>query len=81
MNRALQVIAYIFAAVFVLLLVVIGALLLVQRRPLPQTDGSLTVAGLKDEVTIYRDEYGIPHIYANSLEDLVFAQGYVHAQD
>jgi penicillin amidase len=81
MNRVLQILAYIFAVIFVLLLVVVGALLLVQRRPLPQTDGTQTVPGLQDEVTIYRDEFGIPHIYAGSLEDLMFAQGYVHAQD
>lgn len=30
---------------------------------------------------IYRDEMGIPHIYAATLHDLFMAQGYVHAQD
>ncbi|MCL4267058.1 MAG: penicillin acylase family protein [Anaerolineae bacterium] len=81
MNRVLQILAYIFAVIFVLLLVVVGALLVVQRRPYPQTARAQTVPGLQDEVTIYRDEYGIPHIYADNLEDLLFAQGYVHAQD
>ena len=28
-----------------------------------------------------RDERGIPHVYADTPEDLFFAQGYVHAQD
>lgn len=37
--------------------------------------------GLKSIVYVYRDAYGIPHIYAESPEDLFFAQGYVHAQD
>ena len=37
--------------------------------------------GLQAQVDIYRDEYGIAHIYADNLEDLLFAQGYVHAQD
>jgi len=32
-------------------------------------------------VEVYRDAWGVPHIYASSLEDLYFAQGYVHAQD
>ncbi|MHA1187894.1 MAG: penicillin acylase family protein [Candidatus Heimdallarchaeota archaeon] len=33
------------------------------------------------DVTVYRDEWGIPHIYGNSEEDLTFALGYVQAQD
>lgn len=39
------------------------------------------VEGLSDEVTVYRDEWGIPHIYAKNEADLSFALGYVHAQD
>ncbi len=51
------------------------------RRPYPQTDGTLAVAGLQAEVDVLRDEWGIPHIYADNTHDLFFAQGYVHAQD
>ena len=47
----------------------------------PQIDGQLKVAGLDGSVDIYRDHMGIPHIYASTLHDLFFAQGYVHAQD
>lgn len=36
---------------------------------------------LSDKVTVYRDEWGIPHIYAEGEEDLSFAMGYLHAQD
>jgi len=39
------------------------------------------VEGLSAPVEIYRDTEGIPHIYAETMEDLLFAQGYVHAQD
>lgn len=42
---------------------------------------ALSGHGLKAPVHIYRDGYGIPHIYAENSEDLFFAQGYVHAQD
>ena len=48
---------------------------------LPQLDGSLTVYGLAAPVTVARDAQGVPHIRANSMEDLVFAQGFVTAQD
>ena len=51
------------------------------RGPLPQHNGELRVEGLNDSVTILRDEWGIPHIYANNMHDLFFAQGYSHAQD
>ena len=42
---------------------------------------TLKVAGLDDEVTVYRDQWGIPHIYGMSEKDIMFALGYVHAQD
>ena len=51
------------------------------RRPWPTTQGRLEVAGLSAPVEIYRDRWGVPHIYAQTAEDLFFAQGYVHAQD
>ncbi len=47
----------------------------------PQIDGQIQVSGLGGPVDVYRDQMGIPHIYASSLPDLFFAQGYVHAQD
>ncbi len=51
------------------------------RRAFPQVDGTVTVAGLSGEVEVIRDSLGIPHIYADTTEDLFMAQGYVHAQD
>ena len=34
-----------------------------------------------ETVTIYRDEYGIPHIYAETAEAGLYGQGYAMAQD
>jgi len=48
---------------------------------LPQLDGSLTVYGLAATVTVARDARGVPHIHANSMDDLVFVQGYITAGD
>ncbi|MFZ5808249.1 MAG: penicillin acylase family protein [Chloroflexota bacterium] len=53
----------------------------VASRSFPQTAGEITLEGLDQAVEIYRDQMGIPHIYASTLHDLFFAQGYVHAQD
>ena len=50
-------------------------------RPLPQLDGSISLPGLQQEVTVDRDRWGVPHIRAASAEDLAEAQGYVMAQD
>jgi penicillin amidase len=50
-----------------------------------ETKGSesktLRVAGLREKVTVRRDERGIPYIEATNDEDLYFAQGYVMASD
>ncbi len=51
------------------------------RRNFPAINGTINVAGLQAPVEIYRDSWGIPHIYASNSHDLFFAQGYVHAQD
>ncbi len=50
-------------------------------RRLAQIDGSLAVAGLEQPVEILRDRWGVAHIYAQTVTDLFFAQGYVAAQD
>jgi penicillin amidase len=47
----------------------------------PQIEGEIKVEGLDAPVDIYRDHMGISHIYAASIHDLFFAQGYVHAQE
>jgi penicillin amidase len=51
------------------------------RRPWPQVDGNIAVAGLSAPVEVVRDARGVPSIYADSVADLFFAHGYVHAQD
>ena len=48
---------------------------------LPQTSGTIRIAGISEDVTISRDEHGVPHILGASTEDINFAVGFVHAQD
>jgi penicillin G amidase len=43
--------------------------------------GELRVPGLRHAVRVQRDQWGVAHIYAESEEDLFFAQGFVVAQD
>ena len=51
------------------------------RQPLPTIEGRREVKGLEGNVEIIRDRWGVPHVYAHSLADLMFAFGYVQAQD
>ena len=38
-------------------------------------------ANAAEEATLYRDEFGIPHVYAPTLESAAFAVGYAQAED
>ena len=74
--------------VVVLLIVVVvavaagaGALVWITNRAMPQTAGTLQVAGLDAAVTVDRDAAGFAHITATTAHDLFVAQGYVHAQE
>lgn len=51
------------------------------RSALSLTRGDLKLAGLHNPVTVFRDPWGVPHIYAQDQHDLFFAQGFVTAQD
>lgn len=51
------------------------------KKSLPQTSGEAKLAALKQEVTITRDVYSVPHIVAQNEEDLWRAAGYAAAQD
>ncbi|HYK35775.1 penicillin acylase family protein [Alloacidobacterium sp.] len=51
------------------------------RDSLPQLDGDLRLPGLSAAVTVRRDQHGVPHMEAATLDDLFEAQGYVTAQD
>ena len=51
------------------------------RAALAQISGEIALDGLVGAVEVIRDTWGVPHIYAGSVEDLFFAQGFVAAQD
>jgi penicillin amidase len=51
------------------------------RSSLASIDGRIPLRGLRDSVTVIRDRWGVPHIYARNIDDLFFAQGFVQAQD
>jgi penicillin G amidase len=93
MSPTLKKFLVVFLSVLLVIVLVVGAFGYVNvTKSFPQTDGQITISsinglsalsvkGVNNPVDIYRDQMGIPHIYASTLHDLFFAQGYVHAQD
>ncbi len=48
---------------------------------LPHRPGGVTVGTGADSAVVYRDSYGVPHIYATTMSGMWFADGWVQAQD
>ena len=61
--------------------IIIVAGVVIFRMPLPDHEVDVSGLPLTDFVEVIRDERGIPHIYGTNVGDILFAQGYVHAQD
>src|SRR5262245_13287851 len=51
------------------------------RKALPALDGRVRVTGLEAPIEIIRDQWGMAHIYASSLHDAYFGQGFITAAD
>lgn len=85
----LRRILFALVAVAVLLAITLAITAVVLRRDmraaLPSNegllDGTVAVTGLSASVTITRDAQAVPSIHAATLDDLLFAQGYITASD
>ena len=71
-----------------LLLILLGVLAIIviagfifHNRLKPSYEGTMELSSLNDEVEVYYDDYGVPHIYAKNELDAIRTLGYVHAQD
>ena len=58
-----------------------GGLTWLGKRRLPQVNGELALPALEEPVTVVRDQWGVPHLYAANLRDVFTALGFTHAQD
>jgi len=65
----------------VLLILIVVGTWLYSKTYHPNYKGELEINNLSDEVTVYFDEIGVPHINAKNQKDAYIALGYVHAQD
>ncbi len=81
MKLLKRILVIVFIIIFIVL---IGGYIFVNHiatKGLPDYTTDIKLKGLKDKVTIYRDGFAVPHIYAKNDEDLYRATGYVLAQD
>lgn len=78
---AIRIVAGLLVVLVLLVVLSAGAGYWFVTKSFPQTTGTVQIPGLKSAVTVIRDASGVPHIYADSQNDLYMAQGYVHAQD
>ncbi|MCG8603501.1 penicillin acylase family protein, partial [bacterium] len=68
-----------FVLVIFAIIVFLGYHLL--TKSLPKITGTTNLDILDKTVDVYRDSFGVPHIFAQTEEDLFKAAGYVTAQD
>lgn len=68
---------------FLLILLIFGLIASwwYSKNQKPTYAGELNLEHLSEETTVYFDDYGIPHIYAQNQIDALTTLGYVHAQD
>ncbi len=58
-----------------------GAWVVGQKRFSPKIEGKFNLHGLKSPVEVIRDKWGVPHLFAENMDDLLYGQGFVQAQD
>ncbi len=53
----------------------------ISTRAIPDYNQNITLKNMKAAVTVYRDAFAVPHVYAENEEDLYRATGFLMAQD
>ncbi len=65
--------------VLITLIIISGGLYYYHLKP--SYSGEKELSNISSEISVYFDDYGIPHIYAENQIDAATTLGYVHAQD
>ena len=85
MKKALRFVKFVIKFIvlpLVLLVVAVGLwLVYLAKTRLPDLDAVVTHPSLQGEVRVVRDQWGVPHVYAENEPDAYFALGYAMAQD
>ena len=68
--------------VIIPVIIILGLIFnILSKQSFYPTSGEIAVSGLKSQVKIYFDDFGVPHIISQNQDDAYFTQGYLHAQD
>jgi penicillin amidase len=81
MSRAWKGIGIAVGVVLLALVAAAGSYRWLLESSFPPTRGVIHARGLEAPVQVLRDRFGVPHIRAENMHDLYFAQGLVTAQD
>jgi len=74
LKRSLRILLILIVLVFV-------SIWLYSKTYNPTYSGELEIKNISEEVTVYFDDIGVPHINAQNQKDAYVALGYLHAQD
>jgi penicillin G amidase len=78
---ALRIVKWAVIVVAALAVLAVGAVAFVFYRAMPDYSGTASLPGLSGEARVYRDAYGVPHIFALTTNDGARALGYLHASE
>jgi penicillin amidase len=81
MRRALRVLKWLLVTLGLLTMLMAGWVWVQVLRSLPQLEGTATLEGLSSDVTVDRDNLGVPTIKGTTRLDVARALGFIHAQD
>jgi len=81
MPRFVKLVIGIFGTLILIIVVTLYLGIRLLKQSLPGTRGTVVLQAVQAPVQVYRDWYGVPHIFAQNEADLFFAMGYVMAQD
>lgn len=79
-HRVRRILAGTGVTVGVLLVLALAAILYV-RSSVQDRRGTVRLEGVAAPVEVIWDEYGVPQVWATTMADAVFAQGFLHARD
>lgn len=81
MKKILKYLFYTLDLLFVLLAICCAGLYFLAYLHMPNHNQSVTSRSLKAQVSVVRDDWGVPHIKAQNETDAYFTLGYLMAQD
>ena len=77
----MKIVKWFFIVLLVSVVGIIAAVFIYMQSSRPVYHGEMHNRGVDEDVKVYFDNYGIPHIYAQNEKDAYFTLGYVHAQE